>query len=338
MGLSHLPAPQPAWTRREPGGAHENPETIIRPTALDVSTCTPDLSPLRRPAGPVQLSGMAEDGADARPGPRGGQPPGAVSERTVCGGTPAPAVRRSAASCPASLDLWRRCPGAHGLGARSTPRYLPRDAHGTGLPGPHLGVPRAFSLSTALSPAPGLPRASAPSPPGPDCPAAGGREDRPRWPGTPRRRATHVVDPCTPSWLALTKRLAVSAGSAHVRSLPATTAAPGVADCGRAPRQANGRGPGRGHGLPQQALSVLAGPFSAPPGRAAGRGRGGLQDGAAPPRAPARRRRAQSRIPYGAEPSRPLYGHRPRAKTAPSAGSARGPSPATTGAPAVPPR
>src|SRR5438874_2271872 len=165
MGLSHLPAPQPAWTRREPGGAHENPETLIRPTALDVSTCTPDLSPLRRPAGPVQLSGMAEDGADARPGPRGGQPPGAVSERTVCGGTPAPAVRRSAASCPASLDLWRRCPGAHGLGARSTPRYLPRDAHGTGLPGPHLGVPRALSLSTALSPAPGLPRASAPSPP-----------------------------------------------------------------------------------------------------------------------------------------------------------------------------
>src|SRR6476619_3836354 len=30
MGLYHLPATQPAWTRREPGGAHENPETIIR--------------------------------------------------------------------------------------------------------------------------------------------------------------------------------------------------------------------------------------------------------------------------------------------------------------------
>jgi len=26
------------WTRREPGGAHENPETIIRPTALDFPT------------------------------------------------------------------------------------------------------------------------------------------------------------------------------------------------------------------------------------------------------------------------------------------------------------
>src|SRR5262244_3616772 len=38
MGLYHLPATQPAWTRREPGGAHENPETIIRPTALDLST------------------------------------------------------------------------------------------------------------------------------------------------------------------------------------------------------------------------------------------------------------------------------------------------------------
>ena len=38
MGLYPLPATQPAWTRREPGGAHENPETIIRPTALDLST------------------------------------------------------------------------------------------------------------------------------------------------------------------------------------------------------------------------------------------------------------------------------------------------------------
>src|SRR6266446_4581935 len=38
MGLYHLPSTQPAWTRREPGGAHENPETIIRPTALDLST------------------------------------------------------------------------------------------------------------------------------------------------------------------------------------------------------------------------------------------------------------------------------------------------------------
>ncbi len=38
MGLDSLPATQPAWTRREPGGAHENPETIIRPTALDLST------------------------------------------------------------------------------------------------------------------------------------------------------------------------------------------------------------------------------------------------------------------------------------------------------------
>src|SRR6516164_1596123 len=37
MGLYHLPSTQPAWTRREPGGAHENPETIIRPTALDLS-------------------------------------------------------------------------------------------------------------------------------------------------------------------------------------------------------------------------------------------------------------------------------------------------------------
>src|SRR5207244_9178112 len=31
MGLYHLPSTQPAWTRRESGGAHENPETIIRP-------------------------------------------------------------------------------------------------------------------------------------------------------------------------------------------------------------------------------------------------------------------------------------------------------------------
>ena len=38
MGLYHLPSTQPVWTRREPGGAHENPETIIRPTTLDVST------------------------------------------------------------------------------------------------------------------------------------------------------------------------------------------------------------------------------------------------------------------------------------------------------------
>jgi hypothetical protein len=38
MGLYHLPSTQPAWTRREPGGAHENPKTIIRPTALDLST------------------------------------------------------------------------------------------------------------------------------------------------------------------------------------------------------------------------------------------------------------------------------------------------------------
>src|SRR5437870_10992789 len=38
MGLYHLPSTQPAWTRRESGGAHENPETIIRPTALDLST------------------------------------------------------------------------------------------------------------------------------------------------------------------------------------------------------------------------------------------------------------------------------------------------------------
>jgi hypothetical protein len=38
MGLYHPPSTQPAWTRREPGGAHENPETIIRPTALDLST------------------------------------------------------------------------------------------------------------------------------------------------------------------------------------------------------------------------------------------------------------------------------------------------------------
>jgi hypothetical protein len=35
MGLYHLPSTQPAWTRREPGGAHENPETIIRPSVAE---------------------------------------------------------------------------------------------------------------------------------------------------------------------------------------------------------------------------------------------------------------------------------------------------------------
>src|SRR5713101_4358647 len=53
---------------------------------------------------------MEEDCADARRGPLGGQPPRSVSARNVCGVTPAPAVRRSAASCPSSLDLWLRCP------------------------------------------------------------------------------------------------------------------------------------------------------------------------------------------------------------------------------------
>src|SRR5262249_18530245 len=84
--------------------------------------------------------------------------------------------------------------------------------------------------------------ASAPRPPGPDGPAAGGLDYRPRWPGTPRRRATNLVHPRTHQRLDLTQRLALPAGSDHVRSLPATTEAPGVADCGRAQRQANGLG------------------------------------------------------------------------------------------------
>ena len=70
---------------------------------------------------------------------------------------------------PAWLHLWLRCARAHWLVAAGVPRHLPRDSRRTGLPGPHLGVPRGLSVSTGLSAAPGLPRAAAPRPPGPDC-------------------------------------------------------------------------------------------------------------------------------------------------------------------------
>jgi hypothetical protein len=38
MGLEYPPQIWLAWTRRQPGGPHENPETIIRPTPYDFST------------------------------------------------------------------------------------------------------------------------------------------------------------------------------------------------------------------------------------------------------------------------------------------------------------
>jgi hypothetical protein len=38
MGERIPPQTRPAWTRRSPGGAHENPEAIIRPRAQDLST------------------------------------------------------------------------------------------------------------------------------------------------------------------------------------------------------------------------------------------------------------------------------------------------------------
>src|SRR5713226_10677271 len=136
---------------------------------------------------------MEEDCADARRGPIGGQPPRSVSARNVCGVTPAPAVRRSAAYCSSSLDLWLRCPCAHWLVALSTPRYLPRDSCRVGVARPHLRGPCELSVSTGVSAAPGLPRAAAPRPPGADRPGSRRRDPPARWPGSRRRRAATLV-------------------------------------------------------------------------------------------------------------------------------------------------
>src|SRR5207245_6574310 len=161
---------------------------------------------------------------------------------------------------------------AHWLVAAGVPRHVPRDSRRTGLPGPHLGVPRGVSVSTGLFATPGLPRTAAPRSPGPDGHAAGRLDRGPRWLGSARGRAPNLVHPRTLQWRDVAQWLALPAGSAHVRSLSGTAETPRVAHPGRAQRQANGLGTGRGRGLAPQSLSVLSGPFSAPPGRTPRRG------------------------------------------------------------------
>src|SRR2546422_336875 len=81
----------------------------------DPSTGSPDLSPLWRLPGKLLLSGVGENRAEARSRPLGGQPPGALSARDVCGLAPASARRRGAAPRPAWLHIWRCCAGTPGL-------------------------------------------------------------------------------------------------------------------------------------------------------------------------------------------------------------------------------
>src|SRR3989442_4126175 len=204
---------------------------------------------------------MEEDCADARRGPLGGQPPRSVSARNVCGVTSAPAVRRSAEYCPSSLDLWLRCTCAHWLVALSTPRHLPRDSCRVGVARPHLRGPCELCVSTDVSAAPGLPRAAAPGPSGADRQGPRRLDHRSGWPGSRRRRASTLVHSRAHQWLDLAKRLALAAGSHHVRSLPAAPHAAGVADSGGAQRQANRLDAGGGPRVAREWLSSFVRPL-----------------------------------------------------------------------------
>src|SRR5262249_13489340 len=100
--------------------------------------------------------------------------------------------------------------------------------------------------------------------------AVGGLDRGPRRRGAPSGRAANLVHPGALQRLNLTQWLAGSAGPAHVRSLFEAAHTPGVADSGRAQRQANRLGTSAGHGLAPESPSMVSGPLSAQPGRTAG--------------------------------------------------------------------
>src|SRR5713101_1837177 len=129
-------------------------------------------------------------------------------------------------------------------GGALTTTHLPRDACRVGVARPHLRGPCALSVSTGVSAAPGLPRAAAPGPSGADRQGPRRRDPRSGWPGSRRRRAATLVHARAHQWLDLAKRLALAAGSPHVRSLLAAPHTAGVADAGGAQRQANRRDAG----------------------------------------------------------------------------------------------
>ena len=166
----------------------------------------------------------------------------------------------------------------------------PHIAHSSRVVRPtrHLRSPCALSLSACVFTPPRVPRTSAARSSGPGSARASRLDPCPGWPRSSRGRATYLFHSRLIHGADAAQWVAGAARSAHVRGLPRPSEAPGVANFGRAQRQAIAFGAGCSQSLARQPAPVLSCALSALSCRAARHSRCGLRRCAAQYLAPAR--------------------------------------------------